>query len=63
MQLDTLEMRGEHGVLSVGFATGGPDDEHVQLDVSPAGGGKLTQARIVRVTREGKEKVETRPPP
>jgi cation transporter-like permease len=63
MELDTLALRGEHGALSVGFATGGPDDEHVQLDISPVGAGKLTQARIVRVTGEGKEKVETRPPP
>jgi cation transporter-like permease len=60
MQLDTLAMKSEHGVLSVGFATGGSDDEHVQLDIDA---GKLTRARIVRVTREGKEKVETRPPP
>jgi magnesium transporter len=63
MQLDTLAMRAERGVLSVGFATGGSDDEHVQLDISLLGAGKLTRARIVRVTGEGKEKVETRPPP
>ncbi|HEX4456256.1 MAG TPA: magnesium transporter [Kofleriaceae bacterium] len=63
MQLDTLALRGDHGALDIGFATGGKDDEHVQLEVSPVGAGKLTRARIVRVTREGKEKVETRPPP
>ncbi len=37
MQLDTLALRGEHGVLQrSGSATGGPDGEHVQLDISPA---------------------------
>ncbi len=64
LELATVALRGEGPpamhVLTVGFATGGGDDEHVVLTIDH---GAITGTAIVRISSEGKEKRTARPPP
>jgi hypothetical protein len=60
LELDTLSLKTTSGVLSVAFATGGEDDEHVRFAIDH---GKITSATIAKVSAEGKERTEVRTSP
>ena len=60
LELDSLALSRDAGKLTVAFATGGEDDQHVQLIVA---GGKLVEADVVETSKEGKESREVRSPP
>jgi len=60
LELDTLSLKNTSGVLSVAFATGGEDDEHVRFAIDH---GKVTSATIVKISAEGKERTDVRAPP
>ena len=64
LDLGSVALRGDGPAsahkLDLSFATGGEEDEHVRFGIEH---GKITQARIVKVTAEGKEKAEVRNPP
>jgi hypothetical protein len=56
--LDTAAIAVDHGEILVTFATD-DEDQHVRLTVDH---GRMTQALITHVTKEGKETSETRTP-